>query len=82
MTVMQWIMLIELGLKVWEALNKEGATDETKKASIVEALGAIIPMLKDKEAEQVTEVVGKDGENITSILNIISKIGGLFEKKS
>lgn len=81
MTVMQWIMLIELGLKVWEALNKEGATDETKKASILEALGALTPMLKDKEAKQVVEVVGKEGENITSILHVVAKIGELFKKQ-
>jgi len=71
-----------IAVQLYQKIQDDKVTKAEKDAAIADATSAVIPMLGDKNAANVTAIIGTKGENILPILDMVVGIGKLFEKKT
>lgn len=81
MTVMQWIILINLAIKLYRDYKVSTATDKVKEMDVEIAIDLAKDRLDREVVENIEKVLGKDNENVPVLITLIRGAFKLFEKK-
>ena len=81
MTVMQWIILINLGIKLYKEYKESKEPEENKAVEMMVSIEIAKDSLSKKTVGHMDDVLGKKSENVPMLIELITNVFSFLEKK-